>query len=184
MDEVQAEIINQASLLVWKVMYYTFDRERALGKELRRLGGKARKSFQDRAFRVCMNYIRARYNDRLRSFAPKSTFHLQLAEFLFEIARPGGIYLRGAPKVATGFATCLLRFEGWRVIRDGQDEAEFERELESRLRSAEEKITLLPSIVADIRRFWTFEGDPDESVFNEVIDFRERQGKNLMELIA
>lgn len=58
------------------------------------------------------------------------------------------------------------------------DEADFEAELAVLLQSTEDPTVLLPSIVVLIRRFWTFEGDPDESVFDEVIDFRERQGKN------
>jgi hypothetical protein len=63
--------------------------------------------------RVVARYLMARELDLARPSEVRSTFLLDLAVLMADLARPRSIFLAGAPKTAVDVARCMLQFEGW-----------------------------------------------------------------------
>jgi hypothetical protein len=99
-------------LLICAILYA---RALELGKRLPVSLGELDFGEQEReaTVRVVTRYLMARELDVLRPSEVRSTFLIDLAILMTDLARPQGIFRAEAPKTAVDVAGRLLRFEGW-----------------------------------------------------------------------
>jgi hypothetical protein len=176
-DRVLQQILELARRVLWKLLYYTYDRVPEIGSEIQEQD--LHESFVGGARSVAIRYAHVRMTDLANAWEPDSAFFPTLAQLMANIAIPGKVYEKGSRKIALEIGECLLRFEGFAPKSPRALEA-FRDDFLSYQVFRQTAIKPLTGKYAKLlSKYWEYSGTPELQAFKEVDDFCIRNGNDL-----